>query len=96
MDKNREKYGRASMDGARQNFAKSPELDLHGLYSGQVLDKVDVFIYDQYNKKLSEVKIVYGIGEGVLRKKVLDYVKAHPLVSRVEEEIGRCKVILDI
>ena len=72
------------------------ELDLHGLYPDQVLDKVDVFLYDQYNRKLSELKIVYGIGEGVLREKVLEFVQTHPLVSEVQEEIGGCKILLDI
>jgi len=69
-------------------------LDLHGLYPDQVLDKVDVLLYEQYKKKSREVEIVYGIGEGVLREKVLEFVKTHPLVSEVQEEVGRCKIIL--
>lgn len=86
MEKGREKRGNANI----------PKLDLHGLYPDEALNRVDVFLYDRYKKKLASSEIVYGIGGGVLRKKVLEFLKEHPLVSKIEEEAGRCKIILDI
>lgn len=71
-----------------------PRLDLHGLRLAEGEIKVDQFLYSEGKKGENIVEIVYGIGEGVMRKKILDFVRSHPLVEEVFEEPAVCRVFL--
>lgn len=73
----------------------APKLDLHNLRPEDgVEEAVDRFLYDNYNQKQDVVKIVYGIGEGKMEKKVLDFLKTHPLVEEVGKGTGHCLVVI--
>jgi len=42
---------------------------------------------------LTEVTIIHGVGEGVLKKEVHKVLKAHPSVSEYSNDYGKTKVI---
>ncbi len=74
--------------------AKIPEIDLHGFYPTEALEKMEMFLYDCQVRGEKMVRIIYGGGKGVLREAVLRCLKAHPLVVEYEEKGGNTVVIL--
>lgn len=72
----------------------APQLDLHGLYPEEAQSRVDQFLYENFNKKETSVEIIFGIGKGVMRRTVLDFLKTHPLVEKVMDKGGSCVVLL--
>ena len=72
-----------------------PTLDLHEFIPSQVLDKLEFFLYTIFQQKEPAARIVYGIGVGQLKKIVLECLKKHPLVAKIEEEAGSCIIILN-
>lgn len=73
--------------------AKMPELDLHGYYLNEALEKLELFLYKNYQNKETMVRIIYGFGTGKLRLEVLKYLGNHPLVQAVAEQAGSCVVV---
>jgi len=71
-----------------------PELDLHGLYPNEALEKLESFIFACYKKRENRAKIIYGFGTGKLREEVTGYLNKHPLVDEVFEEGGNCVIII--
>ncbi len=69
-------------------------MDLHGFFPDEVETRVDQFLYDSYNGNAESARIVYGIGEGKMREKVLSFLEHHPLKTGIIEEIGSCVVVL--
>lgn len=64
-------------------------LDLHGLYPEDAEIKIDLFLTEHY-KKAEPVKIVYGVGSGVLREACLEFLNKHPMIAKVVEGPGYC------
>jgi len=58
-----------------------PEIDLRGFASDDALDKVDKYLYDAYLAGLFTVNIIHGKGTGILRKRILEFLKNHPKVE---------------
>jgi dsDNA-specific endonuclease/ATPase MutS2 len=71
--------------------AEMPELDLHGFYPDEALEKLELFLFD--NKDRQMCRVIYGGGSGKLREVVLDYLKKHPLVEDVIEEGSSCFIL---
>jgi dsDNA-specific endonuclease/ATPase MutS2 len=67
------------------------ELDLHGFYPGEALDKLELFLFQ--NRDDSIVRIIYGGGTGKLREEVLNRLKKHPLVEDIVDDGGNCLVL---
>ncbi len=44
-------------------------------------------------KNITEMTIIHGIGEGILKKEVIKVLKNYPLVSEIKEEYGKTKII---
>jgi DNA-nicking Smr family endonuclease len=80
---------------AAQIGANIPELDLHGLFPSEAVEKLEGFLYNNYLKKKSIVKIIYGVGTGKLKNEILSYLSGHPLIKKLTEEDGHCLVILN-
>jgi DNA-nicking Smr family endonuclease len=72
-----------------------PELDLHGFYPDQAENKVDVFLYEHYNKGEDSIRIIYGLGKGIMEETVLAYLDNHPLVAEIKKEVGSCIVVFE-
>lgn len=71
-----------------------PELDLHGLYPEDALVKLDVFLYENFNKKIQAVRVIYGAGTGRLKEEVLNFLFKHGLVEEHKDEGGSVVVVL--
>ncbi len=72
------------------------ELDLHGLYPAEALERLELFLYTLYNRRQASARIIYGIGSGRLGEAVLAALKRHPLVRGLEEEVGSCILHVEI
>ena len=72
-----------------------PTLDLHGMYPDEAIDKLELFLFDNFDKNDEQViKIIYGGGTGRLGYKVRDYLKKHNLVKKISKEFGSCLVVI--
>ncbi|MBD3311389.1 MAG: hypothetical protein GF349_02745 [Candidatus Magasanikbacteria bacterium] len=72
--------------------ADIPELDLHGFYVKDALEKLESFIFQNY-KSDSVVRIIYGGGTGRLEEAVTEYLKKHPQVEKILKYSGNCLVV---
>jgi dsDNA-specific endonuclease/ATPase MutS2 len=73
-----------------------PCLDLHGFYPDEAVNKLDIFLYENYSQKCSAVRVVYGGGTGRLREVILAYLSEHDLAETVKDEGGSAVVVLSI
>ena len=89
MDLQEAKFFKASLDN------NLPQLDLHGFYPSEALDKLELFLFDELNKKQDVLRIIYGGGTGRLKIAVLEYLKRHPLIDNIKDEGGSCIIILN-
>jgi len=65
------------------------ELDIRGIKSYEVSDKVETFISDSILNSLNEVKILHGTGTGALKKAVIEVLQnSNAIKSYKHEEIG--------
>ncbi len=72
---------------------KMPELDLHGLYPNEALEKLELFIFDCYKNKENKARIIYGFGTGKLGREVIVYLEKHPMIEDVVEMEGSCILV---
>lgn len=79
---------------AAQLGADVPLVDLHGLYPREAEEKLEQFIFANYQVKQKTVRVVYGLGTGKLGEEILAYLQKHPLVELSVEENGSCIVIM--
>jgi DNA-nicking Smr family endonuclease len=59
----------------KQKKSSSPLLDLHGVLEAEVFDKVDKFIHKHSQSGVEQVKIMPGKGKGIVKKKVIEYLR---------------------
>ena len=74
----------SSISERRLNF--KPKIDIRGERLDSALDIVTRFIDDALMVGLSEVKILHGKGNGVLREEIRKYLKTMPGVSSLRDE----------
>lgn len=74
--------------------AKIPELDLHGFYPDEALEKLEIFLYENLIIKEKMVRIIYGGGTGKLREVILSCLAEHKAVEEYRDQGGHCIVIL--
>ena len=74
----------SSISERRLNF--KPKIDIRGERLDSALDIVTRFIDDALMVGLSEVKILHGKGNGVLREEIRKYLKTVPGVSSLRDE----------
>ena len=73
-----------------------PRIDLHTSSNiNEALDQLERELFFFSKNKEKFIKIIYGIGEGVLREKVIEAVSEHPLIKsyRIGED-GFCMIEL--
>ncbi|MEK7625250.1 MAG: Smr/MutS family protein [Patescibacteria group bacterium] len=71
-----------------------PELNLHGFFVDEIDNRIDQFLFENFNNGNLNVKVIYGIGTGRLHDAALKFLAAHPLVEKVLDEGGHCAVLL--
>jgi len=76
-DKNNKVY--ISIENKSQSI--SSEINLLGMHVDEALHTLDSYINDALIADLSTIRIVHGKGEGILKKAVQNYLKAHPNVK---------------
>ena len=74
--------------------ANIPELDLHGFYPDEAIQKLEQFLFVCYQKKIKMARVIYGGGTGKLRDVVLEYLTKHPQVEDVVDRGATCVVML--
>ncbi len=62
------------------------ELDVRGLRVGEALQKVQEFIDNAIMLNVTEVKILHGTGNGILRQTIREFLKTEPVVKRLRDE----------
>ncbi len=72
-----------------------PELDLHGLYPNEAIDKIEPFLFVHAANNESTLKIIYGAGTGRLRAAVIDYLQRHPLVVTLHDQGTNAFIFFD-
>lgn len=69
-------------------------IDLHGFRVDEVETRLDVFLYHETQKNTDAVRVVYGVGNDILRPAVLCFLENHPLVEAAKACEGYCIVLL--
>ncbi len=57
------------------------EIDLRGMDSIDAIDALEKYLVEAKMMELNEIRIIHGKGEGILRKKVNEYLKNHPKIK---------------
>lgn len=68
-------------------YSNIPELDLHGEDRYGALIKAKEFISDNNKLNIKLIKIVHGIGEGILKTEIHKYLKTEQLVKNYKLDI---------
>jgi dsDNA-specific endonuclease/ATPase MutS2 len=70
-------------------------IDLHDTeHVTAALEKLEHELFIAWQKKEMQVQVIYGIGEGILRRAALEALRKNPMVKSVlEEETGGSCVI---
>lgn len=71
--------------GTEVNFVKSSktEIDLHGKDVLQALHELDKFLDESLLSGLNQLSVIHGLGSGILKQSVQDFLKKHPLVKKI-------------
>lgn len=69
----------------KETSFSSAELDLHGYTQEESAEALDKYLSEAVLHNITEVKIIHGIGTGVLRRFCWGYLKKHPCVSSIRE-----------
>ncbi len=58
-----------------------PTIDLHGMRGEEAMILLDQYIEQSYLSNYLQVRIIHGIGKGILKRLVRNYLKKHPYIS---------------
>ncbi len=70
------------------------QLDLHGMMPEQAMKEVDSFLDRQNMNGEDSVRIVYGIGTGEMRRRVLEHLKNGQSIESVKEDQQQASCIV--
>jgi len=80
-------------------YSYTPSLDLHGMDREYAVFKAKEFIHDHYKMKKDTIRIIHGIGTGILKTAVHDYLRSEKIVKEYKTNYfnqGETVVILKI
>lgn len=78
---------KAGSGGLMEDIANfSPEIDIRGFRGEDALYEIEKYLDKALMMGFSNLKIIHGKGDGILRKLIRDYLKKYPQVSRMEDE----------
>lgn len=78
-------------------LSNSPSLDLHGTPRDIARVLINEFIYDHYKQKSGQVRIIHGIGKGIIKEQVKQTLKRNKYVKEFKINnfnVGETIVIL--
>ncbi|MBC8054004.1 MAG: endonuclease MutS2 [Sphingobacteriaceae bacterium] len=64
----------------------NPEIDVRGLRGEEALFEIEKYLDRALMMGFSNLKIIHGKGDGILRKLIRDYLKKYSQVTRIEDE----------
>lgn len=64
----------------------SPELDVRGMRGEEALNEVEKYLDRALMLGISQFKIIHGKGDGILRKRIREYLHAYKQISSMENE----------
>lgn len=64
----------------------SPEIDIRGMRGEDALHEIEKYLDRALMMGMSNLKIIHGKGDGILRKLIRGYLSKYPQVSRMEDE----------
>ncbi|MFD2164337.1 endonuclease MutS2 [Paradesertivirga mongoliensis] len=64
----------------------NPEIDVRGLRGEEALFEIEKYLDRALMMGFSNLKIIHGKGDGILRKLIRDYLRKYSQVNRVEDE----------
>lgn len=73
-----------------------PKIDLHGEDRVNALIRVDEFIIESIKLKHKGIVIIHGIGEGILKKTIHDYLKNDKRVKNYNLDINVGQTIVHL
>lgn len=68
------------------NLSFSPELDVRGMRGEEALFEVEKYLDRALMLSISNFKIIHGKGDGILRKRIREYLKGYKQISSMENE----------
>ncbi len=78
---------RKSFSSQTNDYASfSPEIDVRGKRGDEALYEIEKMLDRALMMGMSNLKIIHGKGDGILRKLIRDYLKKYDAVSRMEDE----------
>ncbi len=64
----------------------SPEIDVRGMRGEEALHEIEKYLDKALMMGFSNLKIIHGKGDGILRKLIRDYLRKYTPVTRMEDE----------
>jgi DNA mismatch repair protein MutS2 len=64
----------------------NPEIDVRGLRGEEALFEIEKYLDRALMMGFSNLKIIHGKGDGILRKLIRDYLRKYSQVTRMEDE----------
>ena len=80
-------------------YSYAPSIDLHGMDREYAVFIAKEFIQDQYKLKNNTVRIIHGVGSGILRSAIHEYLKHEKIVKEFKTNYnnsGETIIILNI
>jgi len=78
--------GSSGLDLEKRKLTFSPQLDVRGLRAADALQKVTEFIDEAIMVGHSDLRIIHGKGDGILRQLIRDYLSGVDLVTEYRDE----------
>ncbi len=71
------------VEGGRipSTYIPALELDLRGLRADEAIARLDTYLDDAFRSGAPSIRVIHGLGTGVLRQQVRQLLSKHPLVS---------------
>ena len=78
--------GRINQDLGDRRLVFKPNIDVRGLRAEEALQKIREFVDEAIMVDVSELHILHGKGNGILRELIQNYLKSEPVVRSVRDE----------
>lgn len=71
---------------AQRRMTFRPEIDIRGQRAGEALTNIRMFIDEAIMLEVSQLRILHGKGQGILKETIRDYLRSEPMVKNFKDE----------
>jgi len=75
---------RATIDSHRRNF--TPQIDVRGMRGEEAINAITYYIDDAILFGATQVRILHGTGNGILRQLIRQYLATQPAIANYHDE----------